>query len=177
MARRTSPRLLAVPALLLAGVVARGDARADTLLAADPYAVNVVLRLSQRRLYVVPSEHDDDTRRSIVSFPVAVGRAEYATPTGRFAVEEKIEDPEFLQFDWANPERVLGRIEPGPANPLGERWIGFTAAYGWAIGFHGTPQPELLGQAVSHGCVRLRNADVVDLYRRVRIGTPVIVRP
>ena len=72
---------------------------------------------------------------------------------------------------------MIGRIGPGPDNPLGDRWIGFTTAYGWTIGFHGTPQPELLGQAVSHGCVRMRNRDVVDLYRRVDIGTPVIVEP
>ena len=154
-----------------------GLARAEEPIAEDPQPVNVVLRLGQRRLYVVPSEHDDDTRRSIVSFPVAVGRTEYATPTGRFAVQEKLEHPQFVRFDWEDPGRELGRIEPGPENPLGMRWIGFTWAYGWRIGFHGTPNPELLGKAVSHGCVRMRNADVVDLYRRVEIGTPVIVKP
>jgi L,D-transpeptidase ErfK/SrfK len=122
---------------------------------------------------------DDDDRpsRRIASFPVAIGREEYATPTGRFEVREKIVDPDFLQFDWDNPSRVIRRVGPGPDNPLGLRWIGFTSAHGWGIGFHGTPQPELLGQAVSHGCVRMRNRDVVDLYGRVEVGTPVIVEP
>jgi lipoprotein-anchoring transpeptidase ErfK/SrfK len=174
MARPRRP-FLAVP-LVLACLVA-GDVRADAPSGGEPDTVNVVLRLGQRRLYVVPSEHADDTRRSIVSFPVAIGRPEYATPTGRFEVEEKVEDPEFVQFDWDDPGRELGRIEPGPRNPLGVRWIGFTWAHGWRIGFHGTPQPELLGKAVSHGCVRMRNADVMDLYGRVQVGTPVIVRP
>lgn len=160
---------------LMTLVLGRVAARAHEL---DPDDVHLVLRLDQRRLYVVPSEHDDDTRRPIVSFRVAIGRDEWATPIGRFKVREKLVDPDFVQFDWAYPERVYGRVAPGPDNPLGERWIGFTtSAYGWQIGFHGTPHPELLGQAVSHGCVRLRNADIVDLYRRVTIGTPVIVRP
>ena len=45
------------------------------------------------------------------------------------------------------------------------------------MGIHGTPNPELLGRAVSHGCVRMRNADVIRIYDRVKLGTPVIVEP
>jgi lipoprotein-anchoring transpeptidase ErfK/SrfK len=177
-------RALAIVALVLGVTVATAagggrSARATTLdrLADDDAgAIYLVLRLGERRLHVM--QWDDGTaERRLASFPVAVGRAEYATPTGRFRVTEKIVDPDFVQFDWEHPLRVTGRIAPGPDNPLGARWIGFTTAYGWTIGFHGTPQPELLGQAVSHGCVRMRNSDVVQLYRRVDIGTPVIVEP
>ena len=120
---------------------------------------------------------DDGTRGSVESFPVAIGRAQYPTPTGHFRVTEKLVDPDFVQFDWEHPDRVTGRIGPGPKNPLGPRWIGFTHVQGWGIGFHGTPNPELLGRAVSHGCVRMRNQDVLELFGRVDIGTPVIVEP
>ena len=122
-------------------------------------------------------ETADDGDRRLEAFPVAVGRTGYDTPTGHFEVTHKLEHPEWVQFDWENPSRVIKRVEPGPDNPLGERWIGFTSAYGWEIGFHGTPHPELLGRAVSHGCVRMRNRDVVTVYDLVDVGTPVIVEP
>ena len=85
-----------------------------------------------------------------------------------------VEHPDYLKFASGV---IVKRIPPGPANPLGERWIGFAHGEGWTIGIHGTPNPELLGRAVSHGCVRMRNADVVGIYERVRIGTPVVVEP
>jgi len=136
----------------------------------EPY---LLLRLEERRLYLV----DGKTHAPLDSFRVAVGRPPYETPTGRFQVIEMVENPEFVRFDWNDPSRVFGRIPPGPNNPLGRRWIGFAEAYGWAIGFHGTPKPELLGQAVSHGCVRMHNDDVVRLYDRISLGTTVIVEP
>jgi lipoprotein-anchoring transpeptidase ErfK/SrfK len=138
---------------------------------------HLLLRLGERRLFVMLDDGLGDPPRVVVSFPVAVGTSRHRTPIGRFAVLEKIADPDWVQFDWTNPSRVLRRIPPGPENPLGSRWIGFASAHGWGIGFHGTPRPELIGQAVSHGCVRMHESDVVWLYDRVRIGTPVIVEP
>lgn len=137
----------------------------------------LVLDLGDRRVYVRNADGAEGRSRQVESFPVAIGRRGYDTPTGRFQVTEKIVDPDWVQFDWKDPSKVIRRVPPGPDNPLGVRWIGFTSAYGWGIGFHGTPQPELLGHAVSHGCVRMRNADVVKLYDLVSIGTPVIVEP
>ena len=134
--------------------------------------VRLLLKLRERRLYLV-----DASGRPARSFPVAVGRKEYATPTGRFEVTEMIVDPPYVRFDYENPDRVFDTMAPGPENPLGLRWIGFTSAYGWRIGFHGTPKPDLLGQAVSHGCVRMRNSDVVEVFERIHVGTPVVVQP
>jgi lipoprotein-anchoring transpeptidase ErfK/SrfK len=126
--------------------------------------------LGERRLYVV----DDAPGIPDESFPIAVGREGLETPVGRFQVEEMIENPDYVKIASGV---VVKRIPPGPTNPLGERWIGFTHGDGWTIGIHGTPNPELLGRAVSHGCVRMRNADVIGIYERVRIGTPVHVEP
>ena len=137
----------------------------------------LLLRLRERRLYMVSYDLEDAARTEIESLPVAIGRNEYQTPTGVFAVTDKVADPHYIQFDWNDPSRVIRTIPPGPDNPLGRRWIEFASGQGWQIGFHGTPHPELLGQAVSHGCVRMRNEDVVKVYDRVRIGTVVIVQP
>lgn len=133
----------------------------------------LLLRRGERRLYLI----DDDPGTAIESFPIAVGREGLETPLGRFQVEEMVEHPDFLQIADESPLRIIARIPPGPSNPLGERWIGFTHGDGWTVGIHGTPQPELLGRAVSHGCVRMRNADVIRVYERVQIGTTVIVEP
>ena len=125
----------------------------------------LVLKLSERRLYGYQGD------RQVVSYPVAIGRADWETPTGDFTVQQRQQHP-----TWQHP--FTGElVPPGPENPLGARWIGFWTDGNNAIGFHGTPDEHLIGQAVSHGCVRMRNADVVELYERVRVGTRVIVQP
>lgn len=157
-------------------VKARIEAR-DAAARRDAITIYLVLKLGERRLYMVNDDYRPETPAVVDSFPVAIGREKYATPLGRFQVTDKVEDPAWIQFDWENPSRAIRTIPPGPDNPLGRRWIGFASAHGWDIGFHGTPRPELLGMAVSHGCVRMRNDDVVKLYDRVSVGTTVIVEP
>ena len=93
-----------------------------------------------------------------------------------FQIEDKIANPDFNKVDPNDRTRVLKHFPPGPQNPLGERWMQITHGEGWTLGIHGTPQPELLGQAVSGGCIRMRNADVIRVYDAVELGTPVIVR-
>jgi len=137
----------------------------------QPY---VLLDLSERRVYVV----DEAAGGRGQGYPVAIGRAQYPTPVGRFQINEMVKDPDFLVFDFKNPKaKDKGRIPPGPNNPLGLRWIGFAFEHGWAIGFHGTAKTSVLGQAVSHGCVRMSNTDVVKLFDRVKLGTTVVVEP
>jgi lipoprotein-anchoring transpeptidase ErfK/SrfK len=129
--------------------------------------------LKERRLDVMR----DDVTTPVESFPIAVGRAGHETPMGRFQVEEMVEHPDYLQVDPKDRSRVLERIPPGPANPLGERWIGFAHGDGWTVGIHGTPHPQLLGRAVSGGCIRMRNGDVLRVYDSVKLGTIVVVDP
>lgn len=189
--RRRTPRLvavlLAVAGAAACGVVAPARPGGDGAAAAGgdrsraaasgkktPDTPHLLLRLGERRLYLV----DGDPSRPIASFPIAVGRTGWETPTGRFAVEEMVEHPDFVKIEPGSvPPRIIKRIPPGPTNPLGERWIGFAHGEGWTLGIHGTPNPELLGQAVSHGCVRMRNTDVVRVYEQVELGTPVVVEP
>jgi L,D-transpeptidase ErfK/SrfK len=152
----------------------RDDARmADHAIPSEQASTYVVLRLKERRLDLMR----DGAPAPIASFPIAVGRAGQETPTGRFHVEEMVEHPDYDQIDPHDRSRVLKRIPPGPENPLGERWIGFAHGDGWTVGIHGTPQPQLLGQAVSGGCIRMRNIDVIRVYDSVKLGTPVLVYP
>lgn len=124
----------------------------------------LVLDLSERQLYGYQGD------RLVATYAVAVGRAEWETPTGEFTVNRRQENP-----IWQHP--FTGElVPPGPDNPLGTRWIGFWTDGMNAIGFHGTPHEHLIGQAVSHGCVRMRDADIVELFERVRVGTRVIVQ-
>lgn len=137
----------------------------------EPY---LLLRLSERRLYVV----ENDVKHPPEGYPVAIGQPKWPTPTGRFQINEMIENPDFLAFDFNNPKsRDRGRVPPGLNNPLGLRWIGFASAHGWQVGFHGTAKTSVLGQAVSHGCVRMSNPDVCEVFTRVKVGTEVVVEP
>ena len=106
------------------------------------------------------------------SYSIAIGQEGWETPAGSFKVFQMYENPA-----WQHP--ITGEtIKSGDqANPLGKRWIGFSAHGKLLIGFHGTTDYSLIGQAVSHGCLRMKNADVMALYQQVKIGTPVVVKP
>ena len=106
----------------------------------------------------------------IKQYLVAVGQAEWETPEGTFSVIQTQKYP-----TWQHP--ITGEIVPaGKDNPLGSRWIGFLSSEDGEIGFHGTNEERLIGEAVSHGCVRMLNEDIEDLYTYVEIGTTVVVK-
>ncbi|MGB3300322.1 MAG: L,D-transpeptidase [Phormidesmis sp.] len=127
--------------------------------------VRLVLRLGERRVLVYRGDTEE------ASYPVAIGRPGWETPTGSFSVFSQVVDP-----GWTHP--FTGEeMPPGPNNPLGDRWIAFWTDGNNSIGFHGTPNRESVGQAASHGCVRMYNEDVKKLYDIVAIGTPVVVEP
>ena len=124
----------------------------------------LVVDLSEARVHSYWGE------QRIASYPLAVGQPGWETPTGTFQVIHKQHNP-----TWRQP--ITGDlIPPGPDNPLGDRWIGFWSDGEHQIGFHGTNKEDLIGQAVSHGCLRMRNGDVRALYEQVSEGTPVIVK-
>ncbi len=121
-------------------------------------------------------------------FPAAVGTKGWETPAGRFRVFEKVKEPV-----WTHP--VSGDLVDADSegNPLGSRWIGFyrdcNGRSGWdgeqyldingctVAGFHGTPFRWTVGRAVSHGCVRLYEENVQEVFDLVRVGTQVTVLP
>jgi lipoprotein-anchoring transpeptidase ErfK/SrfK len=67
-------------------------------------------------------------------------------------------------------------VEGGPANPMGARALYlFQGSKDTLFRIHGTNQPEYIGEAISSGCIRMTNEDVIDLYKRVKVGAPVVV--
>jgi lipoprotein-anchoring transpeptidase ErfK/SrfK len=125
----------------------------------------LVLKLRERKVHLYKGD------KIVASYGVAIGKKGWETPTGNFKVIQMVKNP-----TWQNP--WTGKISPsGPSSPLGERWIGFWSDGKNFIGFHGTPGEHLIGQAVSHGCVRMRNKDIKSLYEQVKMGIPVIVQP
>jgi lipoprotein-anchoring transpeptidase ErfK/SrfK len=117
-----------------------------------------------------------DGDKIIAAYPVTVGSKQTATPIGEWKVRGVAKLPTF-RYD----ERMLKHGErsknfhilpPGPNNPVGVVWIALNKR---GIGIHGTDDPNTIGQAVSHGCIRLANWDVVRLAGRVKAGVPVSV--
>ncbi len=141
------------------------EATPEAMLEATEQPVKLRLSLSDRKVYV----HKGDTVEA--SFPVAIGKPGWETPTGEFAVASLIDGP-----GWTSP--FTGEVlPPGPDSPLGDRWIGFWTDGTNVIGFHGTPTRESVGQAASHGCVRMYNEDIRKMFDMVALGTPVTVEP
>ena len=119
--------------------------------------------LGDRRLYV----YRDNLL--LAAYPVAVGKQGWETPIGVYQVTEKQKYPV-----WRHP--ITNEIVPqGGDNPLGSRWIGFWNDGRHLIGFHGTPDANLVGQPISHGCLRMEDSHIQALYEQVSLGTPVIV--
>lgn len=132
---------------------------------------SILVKTGERRLYYILPDG------KAIEYHVGVGRDGF-TWSGTNSVSRKAEWP-----DWRPPaqmiarERKRGRELPdfmpgGPENPLGARaiYIGDTE-----FRIHGTTQPWSIGQAVSSGCIRMINEEVIDLYERVAVGATVVV--
>ena len=131
----------------------------------------IVIRTGERKLYFVVAPGE------AIRYTVAVGKAGKQWRGVKY-VEEMQVDPA-----WSPPAEVkrdnprLPDVIPGgsPRNPMGARVIGLGPGGQYAI--HGTNMPATIGTAASYGCFRMHNRDVIDLYARVRMGTPVVVLP
>lgn len=95
-------------------------------------------------------------------YRVAVGKQNTPSPTGKFKVVNRLENPTYY-----HQGKVVG---PGAANPLGNRWIGLDQK---GYGIHGTNAPKSIGKAASHGCIRMARTDLEELFSQVRPGDEV----
>ena len=119
----------------------------------------ILVSIPDRKLAVI------EQGKLIRSFPVSVGASISPSPTGEFTIVHRLANPTYY-----HPGVV---IPPGSDNPIGPRWIGLSQ-HGYGI--HGTNQPESIGHAASHGCIRLRNRDIKQLFDMVRVGDVVQIR-
>ena len=128
----------------------------------------IVIHTHERRLYLMLG-HGQALR-----YTVGVGREGWQW-SGSSSIEGK-----YIRPNWAPPlairreEPNLPALIPGgsPANPMG---VAAMTLAGGAYAIHGTNAPNLIGGFVSHGCIRMYNEDITDLYARVSVGTPVVV--
>ena len=95
-------------------------------------------------------------------FPTAVGARRTPSPSGSFRIVQRLANP-----TWYTKGKI---VPPGSANPLGTRWLGLSAK---GYGIHGTNSPSSIGNNVSHGCIRMRNRDVEQLFGMVAVGDDV----
>ena len=108
------------------------------------------------------------------TYGIAVGQVGLETPAGLYHVQNKAVNPAWTMpnSDWVAPND-RGKVVPGgtAANPLKARWLGIYAG----AGIHGTDAVNSIGTAASHGCIRMRIPDVIDLYDRVPVNAPVYI--
>lgn len=116
----------------------------------------IVVSIPERKLALMDEGHVVKTYR------IAVGADTSPSPTGEFKIVNKVADPTYYR-----PGVI---ITPGPANPLGSRWLGLDREH---FGIHGTNEPQSIGRAASHGCIRMANADVEELFALARAGDTV----
>jgi L,D-transpeptidase YbiS len=164
--------------------------------AAEPVATRQPLRLRSEALsrggYAVVVDLDANRlyfakgRRVLWSAPVGTGTGlrmetdrdawDFHTPNGAYHVTHKAVEPDWIAPDWYFLEHGL-RV-PGPNDPKRRftRGLGAAAVYiGHGLAIHGTDRPELLGRRVSHGCIRLSNANALRLFHDVQVGTEVVI--
>jgi len=130
------------------------------------------------RIVVIQSEHRlffYANGKLKATYPVATGQPAYPTPNGTTSVVWMTKDPTWTPPDspWAAGAKA---VAPGPDNPVGMRWIG-TGFSG--VGIHGVPASEdwSIGTYASHGCIRMYEWDVEQLYDMVTVGMPIIIKP
>ena len=125
----------------------------------QPSRRRIVVSIPDRKLALI------EDGRVVKVYRTAVGAAKSPSPTGTFLIVTRVPNPAHY---------VPGKITlPGPANPVGTRWIGLSIK---GFGIHGTNVPRSIGKAASHGCIRMRNSDIEELFGLVSIGDVVELR-
>jgi lipoprotein-anchoring transpeptidase ErfK/SrfK len=119
-------------------------------------ARRIVISIPDRKLAFL------DSGKVVKVYQTAVGAPKSPSPVGSFTIIRRVVDPV-----WSSNGKV---VSPGKSNPVGTRWIGLSVK---GYGIHGTNAPSSIGHNASHGCIRMRNRDVEELYTMVSIGDAV----
>jgi lipoprotein-anchoring transpeptidase ErfK/SrfK len=149
----------AIAALFLALTTLPAAAQSTDIAAPRKPARQIVVSIPHRQLAVV------EDGQVVKVYAVAVGAEESPSPEGDFTVTHRLVNPTYY-----HPGKVIG---PGRTNPLGTRWIGLNKK---GYGIHGTNMPASIGKAASHGCIRMRQADLEELFAMTTVGDKVVIR-
>lgn len=138
----------------------------------------VVVNIPEMRLYHYHGGASRDASGSflVTTYPVGLGRDDWRTPEGRFKIRGKTENPTWVIPESIRAEHIRERgddrtfIAGGdPENPLGKHRLELTLPL---YALHGSNMPWGVGMQVSHGCIRLYNEDIAELFREIRVGSP-----
>jgi len=140
----------------LTGVVLMAAAEAMAQDRTGRPSRRILVSIPDRKLAVIEGD------RVVRVFDTAVGAPHSPSPVGVYTIVNSIERP-----TWYTKGRT---VPPGPANPLGTRWLGLSLK---GYGIHGTNVPSSIGRRASHGCIRMRNRDVEQLFEMVAVGDQV----
>lgn len=135
------------------------------MLVAAAGATSQEKRCDPRRIVISIPDHKLallEGDRILRIYDIAVGKPSTPSPKGEFQVVARLQHP-----TWYHRGRV---VPPGKTNPLGTRWIGLSIK---GYGIHGTNAPRSIGKHASHGCIRMRNSDVEELFEQVEVGITV----
>ncbi len=157
-------RLLAASAFLLTAAASASAQNSAPAPAPAPPTVKAEPAVEHRILVSIPDRKLAflENGRVVKVYPIAVGAHSSPTPAGRFRIINRLTDPTYY-----SPGVV---IPAGDENPLGPRWMGLNRK---SFGIHGTNEPRSIGRRASHGCIRMRNQDVLELFELVRVGDTV----
>lgn len=153
-------RRLSVPARILTPKV-------TTKELADRYSHFIAISRNRRELRLFVN------RKLAKTYRVGIGALGFETPSGIYEIESKAANPAWYVPDKAWAGDLAGKVIKGndPDNPIKARWMGF-----WdGAGIHGTADEASIGTAASHGCIRMTVRDVIDLYDRVPLHTPLSI--
>ena len=168
--RRDLGRFASAPvlvALLFCATARASDA--PVRLVPEGLSDGILLNVPQRMIFLM------EAGVAAAAYPVGLGRPDWPTFEGPFTIAGKEIDPVWnvppsIQEEMRRTgKKVLTRVAPGPSNPLGKYWLGLSVP---GLGIHVTNAPRSIGRFESHGCIRLRAADIEALFMRVDVGTP-----
>ena len=138
----------------------------------------IVVNLPEHRLYYFPKPKKDQPA-TVLTYPVSVGKMDWRTPIGSTKIVSKQKNPSWTPPKSVHEERRrLGEpplpavVPPGRDNPLGAHAMRLSIP-GGAYLIHGTNNPDAVGMAVTHGCLRMYPEDIATLFERVPVGTKV----
>jgi lipoprotein-anchoring transpeptidase ErfK/SrfK len=165
-------RILSLGMFALLSLAVLGPSRSDAreIVRFNGYSAGtIVVKTNERRLYYVTSDGE------AIRYPVGVGKAGMGW-SGTASIDGK-----YIKPAWSAPASIrkdysrMPEVIPSgsPANPMGAAALTLSGGGEYAI--HGTNNPGSIGRFVSHGCIRMYNQDIMDLYDRVSLGTRVVV--
>jgi len=106
----------------------------------------------------------------IATYPTTVGSSDTPSPTGSLTIVNRVKNPWYRATSGEGKDKKVFMLPPGPKSPVGVVWMGLSKP---SYGIHGSPVPEGISRQASHGCVRLTNWDVLEVYANVDTGTKV----